>query len=169
MTGLVPRASERNDRRSTTSRRRRQGRAPKPRRSVGIRKRRVLAESRKMPLSLGLSQSPIGNGGLAPRSREVISSAFHGRLLARNGPEFFRNASDPACHKHRRVGMGIADPDGPVRSGVPAGSEGPFHHRGPAHPPQSGGTDGLVPYAGAYRRGRLRADHLLRPPLPGSP
>src|SRR5437764_9631736 len=76
MIGLLGRGPERNQRRSTTARRRRQGRALKPSPSLGVPKGTVVVGSRERPLSLGLPQRPRANGGLAPRSRELISSAF---------------------------------------------------------------------------------------------
>src|SRR5437764_8492023 len=78
MIGLLGRGPERNQRRSTTARRRRQGRALKPSPSLGVPKGTVVVGSRERPLSLGLPQRPRANGGLAPRSRELISSAFPG-------------------------------------------------------------------------------------------
>ena len=35
------------------------------------------------------------------------------------------------AQQHRRAGMGLADPDGALGVGPPAGPEGPFDHRGP--------------------------------------
>src|SRR5437763_9434642 len=85
MIGLLGRGPERNQRRSTTARRRRQGRALKPSPSLGVPKGTVVVGSRERPLSLGLPQRPRANGGLAPRSRELISSAFRGAAVPSQG------------------------------------------------------------------------------------
>ena len=58
--------------------------------------------------------------------------AAHRRLVAENPPDFFREPFRKApAEQHRRAGMGLADPDGALGAGPPAGPEGPFDHRGP--------------------------------------
>src|SRR5450759_2875282 len=76
MTSLARRTQVRNDRRYTTARGSRQGRDLE-RNSVWILKGTGVVGSLEMPLPSCFHQNPMANGGLAPRSREVISSAFH--------------------------------------------------------------------------------------------
>src|SRR5450759_3271918 len=79
MTSLARRTQVRNDRRYTTARGSRQGRDLE-RNSVWILKGTGVVGSLEMPLPSCFHQNPMANGGLAPRSREVISSAFQGPL-----------------------------------------------------------------------------------------
>jgi hypothetical protein len=66
----------RNDRRYTTSRGDRQGRGLKERNSVWDLKKTGVVGSLEMPLSSCFPQNPMVNGGLAHRTREIVSSAF---------------------------------------------------------------------------------------------
>src|SRR4051812_46987965 len=76
MTSLARRALVRNDRRYTTWRGNRQGRGLKERNSAWVLKETGIVGSLEMPLSSCFPQNPMVNGGLAHRTREVISSAF---------------------------------------------------------------------------------------------
>ena len=95
--------------------------------------------------------------------------AAHHRLVAKNPPGLLPRAVPPGpAEQHRRAGVGLADPDGPLGTGPPAGPESPYDHRGPprAHRPGSQ-TDGLVSYesahvAGAASEKLVSAGHLCQ-------